>query len=39
MDNWVMGIKECTCDEHQVIYGIVESLYYIPETNVTFYVK
>ena len=29
-----MGIKECACrDEHQLIYGIVESLYCTPETN------
>jgi len=35
----VMGIKECTCDEHQVMYGSVESLYYTPETNITLYVN
>ena len=33
------GIKECTCDEQQVIYGIVESLYCVPETNITLYVN
>ena len=36
----VMGIKEGSCpDEHQVIYGIVESLHSIPETHVTLYVN
>ena len=25
---WVMGIKECTCDEDRVTYGSVESLYH-----------
>ena len=34
----VMGIKEYTCDEHSVLYGIVVSLYYIPETDITLYV-
>ena len=35
----VLGIKECTCcDEHWVMYGIGESLYYTPETNITLYV-
>ena len=35
-----MGIKECTCcDEHQVMYRSVESLYYTPETNLTLYVN
>jgi len=33
----VMGIKECTCDEHLVMYGIVESLYRTPEMNITPY--
>ena len=37
MEGWVekvMRIKEGTCcDEHQVMYGIVESLYCTPETN------
>lgn len=23
---WVMGIKRCTCDEHRVVYGTVQSL-------------
>ena len=40
MRGWVkqvLGIKECTCcDEHWVLNGSVESLYYIPETNITF---
>ena len=27
------------CDEHQVMYGTVESLYYTPETNRTLYVN
>ena len=36
----VMGIKECTsCDELEVMYGIVETLYCIPETNKTLCVK
>ena len=26
-------------DEHWVIYGIVESLYYNPETNITLYIN
>ena len=34
----VMGIKECTCDEQQVMYGRVESLSCTPETNITSYV-
>ena len=34
-----MMIKECTCDGHWVIYGIVESLYCTPETNITLYVN
>lgn len=32
-------IKENTCDEHRVLYGIVESLYFIPETSRTLYVN
>ena len=28
-------IKECTGDEHQALYGSVESLYCTPETNIT----
>ena len=37
---WGMGIKEGTCcDEHWVMYGIVESLYYTPEINITQYVN
>ena len=36
----VMEINESTChDEHWVMYGIVESLYNIPETNITLYVN
>ena len=36
----VMGIKEGTCgDEHQVMYGGVESLHRIPEANITLYVN
>ena len=36
MGEKMMQIKEGTCcDEHQVMYGIVESLYCTPETNVT----
>ena len=31
----VMEIKECTCDEHWVMYEIVESVCCIPETNIT----
>lgn len=34
MGGVVMGIKESTCDEHQVMYGIVESLFCTPETNI-----
>ena len=31
-----MGIKEHTCsDEHRMMYGSVELLYCIPETNIT----
>ena len=38
--NKVMEIKECTCcDEHWVMYGSVESLYYTPESNITLYVN
>ena len=35
----MMGIKEGTCDEPWVMYGIVELLYCVPETNVTLYVN
>ena len=36
----VMGIKEGSCpDEHQVIYEIVQSLHWLPETHVTLYVN
>lgn len=27
-----MGVKESNCDEHWVLYGIVESLDFTPET-------
>ena len=30
----VMGIKEGTCDEHQMSYESVESLYCMPEANI-----
>lgn len=31
-----MGIKKCTChDEHRMMYGNVESLYCMPEANIT----
>ena len=30
----VMRIKECTCDEQQVMYGRVESLSCTPEANI-----
>ena len=33
------GFKECTCDVYRVTCGIVESLYYTPETNITMYVN
>ena len=32
-DNWVMGIKEGTCNEHWVLYVSDESLNSIHETN------
>lgn len=35
----VLGIEEYTCDEHRVMYGIVESVYYTLETNITIYVS
>lgn len=31
----VIQIKEYTCDERQAINGIVESLYYVSENNIT----
>ena len=32
-----MGIKKYTCcDEHEVMYGSVESLYCTPETNIMY---
>lgn len=33
----MMGIKACTCDEHQVIYGTVELLCRTPEANITLF--
>ena len=36
---YLMGTKECTCGEHRVLYGIVESLYCTPGTNITLYVN
>lgn len=32
-----MGINECTCDEHWMIYGSIASLYCASETNITLY--
>ena len=29
--------EDTCCDEHQLLYGSVESLYCTPETNVTLY--
>ena len=41
MGGWIeqmMGTKGCTYrDEHQVLYGSVESLYRTPEANITLY--
>ena len=34
-----MGIKEGTCDEHQVLYVSDESLNSTTETNITLYVN
>ena len=36
---WVMGIKECTYDEHWVLYINNESLNSTPETSITLYVN
>ena len=36
---WVMGIKECTCVEHWVLYVSDESLNSTPETNIALYVN
>ena len=33
------GFEEYTCDEHWVMYGIVESLYCTAQTNITVYVN
>jgi len=35
----VLGIKECTCDEHRVLYVSDESLNTMPKTNITLYVN
>ena len=32
-----MGIKECNCDEHWVLYESVESLYCTLETNIALF--
>ena len=37
-DKQKMGMKEGTCDEHQ-LYGSAESLNCAPETNITLYVN
>lgn len=34
-----MGLKGGTCDEHQAMYGGVESLYRTLETNTTLHVN
>ena len=39
MGKEVIGIKECICDGHWVLYGSVESIYCSPETNITLYVN
>ena len=39
MGKQVMGIKEGTCDEHWLLYGSVESLNSIRETDTTLYVN
>lgn len=36
---WVIGIKEHTCDEHWVLYVSVESLNSAPKTNIMLYVN
>ena len=35
----VMRIRECTCDKHQVMYRIIESLYCTPEINISLHVN
>ena len=32
-----MRTKRRICDKHQMMYGIVESLYCTPKTNITWY--
>lgn len=32
----VRRTKECTCDEHRVMYGNVASLYCTPETKINY---
>lgn len=39
MGEKVMGIKPCTCDEHQVLCVSVESLNYTTESNITLFVN
>lgn len=39
MGEKVMGIKQCTCDEHQVLCLSVESLNYTTESSITLYVN
>lgn len=34
----VMGIKDCSCDEHWVTYGSTESWHLTLETSITLYV-
>ena len=36
---WGVGTKEGTCDEHWVLYGSDESLYFTPETSIALYVN
>ena len=36
---WVMGIKECTCDEHWVLHVSDESLNSTPGNNIIIYVN
>ena len=35
----VMGIKEGTCDDHQVLYENAESLNSTPDANIKLYVN
>lgn len=36
---WVIGIKEGTCDEHEVLHVSDESQNSTPETNITLYIN